>query len=456
MQLELTPLVSAGPGPHGTWHDCDRNCSLRVEKAYGGSDESLAWSLYQHFVSCRHTGDNHLAFLIEAIGLFRRLAAVEDPVEYGPPLSDLLSVYALNLCHIRGSDNALEPAGEAVSIQRRLAEQNPKYQPSLASSLDNLSCYLAECEMVEDAVQHLSDALTIRRKLLVKHPIMQEPLYARSFRHYAYFLSLINHDDSLGALINAVHFDQRLAEEDMAAYGHYLAWSLYRLVAVYEERGRYNDGLSPSLRCMEVCRKLVELAQDDGNDAKDRLAHALVVRSKVLDGMGLYRLALEPVIEAMLIFRKLAAKQQRFTAYFAKSLSAVSVVLTHHGRDDPVVVVMETLVLRSCRRLSATDPDRYEGDLVQCLRQRVASLLQEGMHAEAAETGRAALGILQRRAAKDPHSHEVPLSIFPYGCSRSLMEPNEEEDEFGLKAATIHRQNIIPVVKLPLPTLLVT
>ena len=111
---------------------------------------------------------------------------------------------------------ALQPAQEAVSIRRRLAQANPAaYEPNLAASLNNLASFVSELGDRQGALQPAQEAVSIYRRLAQANPAAYEPNLAMSLNNLANFVSELG--DRQGALQlarEAVSINRRLAQAD--------------------------------------------------------------------------------------------------------------------------------------------------------------------------------------------------------------------------------------------------
>ena len=97
-----------------------------------------------------------------------------------------LNNLAIRLAEVGQRQAALQPAQEAVTIRRALAEANPDaYLPDLAMSLNNLAIRLAEVGQRQAALQPAQEAVTIRRALAEANPDAYLPDLAMSLNNLA-------------------------------------------------------------------------------------------------------------------------------------------------------------------------------------------------------------------------------------------------------------------------------
>ncbi|GAA3041014.1 tetratricopeptide repeat protein [Streptosporangium longisporum] len=105
----------------------------------------------------------------EAVALRRELA-VTRPGEHLPHLAGSLNALACDLSRIGMPEPALDAAREAVDLYRELAAGDPAYEPELAMALHTLAQRTASLERLEEAVTHSARAVSIRRRLAEEDP----------------------------------------------------------------------------------------------------------------------------------------------------------------------------------------------------------------------------------------------------------------------------------------------
>jgi tetratricopeptide (TPR) repeat protein len=229
-------------------------------------------------------------------------------------------------------------AEEAVAAYRRLAAANPAdYEAALASSLKNLSGSLADAGRHDEALAAAEEAVSVYYRLASADPAAYEPDLATSLNNLSAILADAGrHDEALAAAEEAVSACRRLAAADPAAYEADLATSLNNLSA-------------------EVIRRQETLLA-----SLDSLWDVLALAAQ-------HKEALEPIEEAVAIYRRLAAANPAvYELGLAASLNNLSDIFAWVGRRDEALAAVEEAVA-VYRRLAAANPAAYEPDLTASL-----------------------------------------------------------------------------------------
>ncbi|MFF4568461.1 tetratricopeptide repeat protein [Streptomyces sp. NPDC001410] len=160
-----------------------------VDAAYeGGLAVSLSY-LGQGMTEAREPEEG-LAATERAMGIFQRLAAT-DPATYEPGLAMTLSNAAIYSWRLRRWSDALTAAERALAVVRRLVAAGPAAHASdltravavdesdLATALSNLGFYLWGARRRDEAVIALREAVGINRRLAEANPTAHEAELAR-------------------------------------------------------------------------------------------------------------------------------------------------------------------------------------------------------------------------------------------------------------------------------------
>jgi tetratricopeptide (TPR) repeat protein len=183
----------------------------------------------------------------------------EQPARYQPDLARALT----NLAGVLGTAGlhreALAAQQEAVTLLRRLPNDQPERQRDLAHALTNLGAavlqsigrYEEDARRFDDALAAEQEAVTLLRRLSEKHPAGHQPDLADALVNLgSVLLSVGQHDkdvrrydDALVATQEAITLLRELADEHPARYQPDLARALRNLGNVLRSALRYDEAL---------------------------------------------------------------------------------------------------------------------------------------------------------------------------------------------------------------------
>jgi len=392
-------------------------------------------------IEARLPPDRHLTFdtaaaAISAVLTRRRLAATDNPVERGR----LLAVHALRLANAGRPEEALVPAGEAVTIGRRLAAENPAYLPDLAGSLHNLGASLSRLGRREEALAPAEEAVAIGRRLAEVNPAAYLPGLATSLNNLGAFLSRLGRrEEALGPAGEAAGIYRRLAEADPVAHLPDLAGSLNNLGNRLSDQGRREEALAPTEEAVAISRLLAA-----ANPAAylPSLATSLNNLGNRLSELGRREEATSPAEEAIGIHRRLAAvRPAAHLPDLAGSLNNLGTFLSRLGyREESLVPIEEAITIN--RLLAAEDPAAYLPDLAGSLNNLGNRLSELGRREEALALAEEAVAAYRRLAATSPAAHLPSLATSLTGLGNVLSELGRRDDALGRagEAVTIRRR----------------
>nr|WP_232212482.1 tetratricopeptide repeat protein [Actinomyces sp. oral taxon 849] len=108
---------------------------------------------------------------------------------YTPELATSLNNLANSQAENGQQHEALKTAQEAVTIRKKLAEQNPAaYNPDLATSLNNLAILLSGGELYKQALNYAQEATTLFRGLAGEQLRAFGSRFVATLRTYAIIL----------------------------------------------------------------------------------------------------------------------------------------------------------------------------------------------------------------------------------------------------------------------------
>jgi tetratricopeptide (TPR) repeat protein len=157
-------------------------------------------------------------------------------------------------------ESALDHAGQALEIRRKLAEARPdRFEPDLATSLNNYASHLRAVGQYESGLEHALQALEIHRKLAEARPERFEPDLATSLSNYASHLSDVGrYGPAIDHARQALEIRRRLAEARPDRFEPDLATSLSSYAGHLGNVGEYESGLDHARQALKIRRKLAE------------------------------------------------------------------------------------------------------------------------------------------------------------------------------------------------------
>ncbi|TQS46407.1 tetratricopeptide repeat protein [Cryptosporangium phraense] len=376
-----------------------------------------------------------------AAALSERLVAAAYPGHDGTP--EQLSEYArcLNNLGIRLSalghtEDALQPAEDAVAVQRGLAMSDSTYLPDLAMSLDLLSTALADAGRPDEALPPAEEAVVAYRRLAAQDSVSYLPELATALNTLGIRLTEVGRRDAaLDPVEEAVAVCRRLAVIDRATYQPELAFSLMNLSITLADLERWEESIEPAEEAVAVYRRLVAA---DSVGHLSQLALALNNLGNRLAETGRRLEALEPAEEAVSVYRRLVASNS--TAYLpnlAASLNNLGIRLAEAGRQQEALTPVEEAV-EVYRRLAETE-DSYLSELALSLHNLGNRLVRLGRPDDALSPVAEAIEIRRHLAAVDPNPHlpDLARSLAAASATMGAIGRVEEAAEAAAEAVEV-------------------
>lgn len=220
---------------------------------YVVSANNLALRLY--YLNSSKTG---LSTIQEAVSVCRRLAE-EDASRFLPELARTLSTLGVVLGEVDRQDEALEALEEALGILRELAPFDDELLPDLAGILTNLGSRLNRLGRREDGFQATEEAVEIYRKVAWKRPDPLLSFFSASLHHLG---NCLNHrgdlEEALRASQEAVEIIRRLTELRPDAFRHDLATALHNLARRLNALDFHEEALQADREAYEIRTELVK------------------------------------------------------------------------------------------------------------------------------------------------------------------------------------------------------
>ncbi|MFQ6397551.1 tetratricopeptide repeat protein [Nocardia sp. KC 131] len=369
----------------------------------------------------------------EAVTLYRRLA--EDNPAYLPDLAGVLGNLGIRLSEVGRLDEALSPVEEAVTLYRRLAEDNPAYLPDLAMSLGNLGFRLSEVGRLDEALSPVEEAVTLHHQLAEANPAYLPDL-AGALNNLGIRLSEVGRrDEALSPAEEAVTLYRRLAEAGPAAYLPDLAMSLSNLGIRLSEVGRRDEALSPAEEAVTLYRRL---AAASPAAYLPKVATSLSNLGAMLSEVGRRDEALTSTEEAVTLHRQLAANPACLPD-LALALNNLGTRLSEVGRHDEALAPTEEAVTLH-HQLAEANP-AYLPDLALALNNLGARLSEVGRHDEALAPTEEAVTLYHQLAKANPaHLPNVAGTLNNLGIRLSEVGRRDEALSPVEETATLYRQ----------------
>ncbi len=344
----------------------------------------------------------------EAVTIWRRLAQ-DNPARFEFGLTSSLTNWATILSDAGRNSKALEASEKAVTIWRRLAQDNPaRFKPDFAMSINNQAGFLSDAGRNPEALEAIEEAVTIRRHLAQDNPARFEPDFAMSINNQAGFLSDAGRNpEALVAIEEAVTIRRRLAQDNPARFEPDFAMSLNNQANILFDAERNSEALEAIEEAVTIRRRF---AQDNPARFEPDFAMSLSNWAIILSNAERNPEALEVIEEAVTIRRRLAQDNPaRFEPDFAMSISNQTTILSAAGRNSEALEVIEEAVTIR-RRLAQDNPARFEPDLAKSLNNRASFLSDAGRNPEALEAIEEAVTIRRRFAQDNPARFEPDLA----------------------------------------------
>jgi len=181
----------------------------------------------------------------------------DDTYSAATTLNNLANLYSATQ-RMRDAELAY---GEALSIRRQLAKQNPEaYLPDVAMTLNNLAILYSDTQRMRDAELAYGEALATYRQLAEQNPEAYLPDVATTLNNLAILYSDTQRmRDAEQAFSEALATYRQLAEQNPEAYLPYVATMLNNLAILYSDTQREDEGL-------RLCREAVSILRPLWND----------------------------------------------------------------------------------------------------------------------------------------------------------------------------------------------
>ncbi|MBB3095308.1 tetratricopeptide (TPR) repeat protein [Actinoplanes campanulatus] len=366
-----------------------------------------------------------------AAAMFRRLDATQ-PGRYRPELVDALVSVMSALMDLSRFAQALRVAEEAITLQRRLAEDGAvENRTKLAIVLNNLAVVLAQ--RGQDGREAAEEAVSIYRDLVVGGAVELRPALANCLTSLS--LALLRMGSRVAALTavgEAVAIQRRLVGADPAVYLPDLAASLINQGTLYATTGRRDEALLVTEEAVDLYRRLVRANPDA---FEPDLALALSNATSWFAELGRLEKAMVFGADAVQLLRRLALTDPvAFQQNLAMSLTNVGMTLVRLGRaGEALPSLVESGEL--FRRLAEAEPLAHLPNLSNALSHLSLALGDEGRFAEALAAAEEGIGIDRRLAAANPEAYEhllarslinLTLARHNAGALIEALEPGEE------------------------------
>jgi hypothetical protein len=405
----------------------------------GTYDANLAGSLntLSACLSDLNRWEEAAAAIQEAITIQRRLA--EDDPFYEIFLATALSGLGVDLLRLGQQQKALAAAQEAVSILRRPPRTDPvDHKEALATSLLHLATILADAAMPQQALAAAREAVRILRRLAKANPAAYEPTLAAALSNLGAGLSGVSRPSkALAASREAVALWRQLAKANPTAHDPGLAAALANLSADQWHLGLREQSVSANHEAISIYRRLARA---------DPVAHQATLAASLFDLslrlLALWRpdQALPPAREAVEIGRHLANSDPAQEADFASSLDNLSNVLSRLRRTDEAAAT-DAEAVTVYRHLAETDPATNEPELAASLTNLGARMSDLGRWDDALAAAEDAAG-LYRRLAEADGGYEPALARALFNLARiySGLDRPTEAVPVAHEAVTAYRR----------------
>ncbi|TFK17101.1 hypothetical protein FA15DRAFT_761197 [Coprinopsis marcescibilis] len=237
-----------------------------------------------------------------------------------------------------------------------------------------------------------------------------------------------------------------LVERDQPRFEGHLAWSLHNIAADLGACGRSDEAVSFSKECVDNLRRRRARKGTDADQKMEmkegELAHGLLSYGMHLTECRRQHHALEPIQEAVDIYRKLSAvNPQAHERHLANALDALANTYSSTGKHPDALETTQQIV-SIARRWGDKDPENCSGPLGIAL-ERLSSRLNDCSRPEdALQASQESLRIFRRLASKSPDKFNVDLVLSLRNVAVALFNTNNtiQAMEFDLEAITIARQ----------------
>lgn len=320
-----------------------------------GADLATALARYGDELGSVGRDSDGLNAATESVELFRRLSDADSTL-YEEDLADSIDRMGNRLAAVHRWKDAVVASEEVFKILTRLSGVQPEvYRPQLALGLDNRGIRLAEVGRLDDALASFQAALIIYRDLAQSGSASADCSLARSLGNFGTVLARLEQSkDALDALDEAVAIYEDVADDASAYYSLQADFALVRgnRASVLLNSSRIPEGLMEWQRAVDIYRRVEELAP---GLYSARLAHALhemashLLREQRLDEAG------KAAAEAVQLYRRLVADQDKLIVNLAQSLRVLGATFGAMGSiDEGLNVVNEAVDLLRPRQLDGS------------------------------------------------------------------------------------------------------
>ncbi|MFI8536737.1 hypothetical protein ACIGMX_41690 [Streptomyces aquilus] len=316
---------------------------------------------------------------------FAVLVLVPTWMPFEAPLALSLLHYAWWLLQEAGPSQATDVCEEAVGTLRRLAEEGPGHEDSLAWALLTLANILMDGRRLDGALRSASESVDMYRELARQND----------------------------------EFDW------------YLAYALSQVGEIHRRMYRLSAAQLSVREAVTVARRFA--ARQPGNEAV--LGYALRVLSECLGESGGPRLALETSTEALRAYRSLYHRDERQRGKLAADLSSHAGVLMQCGyMDSAVEIALEGL------ELARETMSRDQRLLVEALSSLMEVQTGEGDLEEALRTARETVDNAKELGDRLPHTRwRLAQALGKMSDILFMLGRLAEADECGARALKVYQ-----------------
>jgi tetratricopeptide (TPR) repeat protein len=295
----------------------------------------------------RAQGDPRAAMeeMKETVAACRQLAG-RSWTAYDATLAGLLDDLAAYESEVGGGGQAVQSAGEAVTIRRELADADSTITriADLANSLNKFGGYLNETGRYQDAFDAIQEAQQFTQRLGTENaPAKLMVIHAEILTNLATcYRGLARLREAVNAAIESVGVYRRLVEINSAAYSSQLAKALSSLGVHFAGVGESVAALTAS---GAACHILSGLAATEPDAYRLDFAESLVSFGNRCQHLELWDKALAAHHAAVGIFRDLSkADPDTFSWHLARGLNNISAAYSALDRDQEALAAAEESV----------------------------------------------------------------------------------------------------------------
>jgi len=222
----------------------------KAENKYGSEHPDIGVSLANlaniYFRQGRY--DEAVALYAKELRIQKKLLGLDHP-NIASRLNHLGQLYASRERYIEA-----EPLFEnAVESYKLLTRRNLTFNALLARSLFNLSNCYSHTGRINEALQAILNAVGINKRLADENPKAFNPSLANSLNSLAYcYSNLGRQEEALQAILNTIEIYKALAQEDPQRFNPGLALSLNNLSMCYSEMLRHEEALQAITEAISI------------------------------------------------------------------------------------------------------------------------------------------------------------------------------------------------------------